>query len=382
MISCTCAVEGRRRRGLCGPVAAAVLGACLAAAPGRASRPHESVGWRATAIPIANFSSDDGTGYGLRCNLYEYDGTTVPYRRKYSAQAFATTGGKWVHRLLLDMPDVRPGERLEVELVYEKEKYANYYGGLPDAQLTLYDRDQKTFRQAMPDARARWINQLSGPWRLQVSARLAHAAIDANAEVGSLLRDLDPPGRGGGTLARTEVAVQRDTRDNYNDSESGQLTSLGLGYGVTGDRRANWVSVGVDQRGFWRLASGLVLAHWFRGDAVLGDVPFHEELEMGGSSTVRGQAASRDRGEGRLVSNAEVRWRGRCLSRRRQIYLGALAFVDVGQIFDLGDGPAANAWRRGQGVGLRLHWHSTIVRADYSRAGDRTGLYITFGQVF
>ena len=45
-------------------------------------------------------------------------------------------------------------------------------------------------------------------------------------------------------------------------------------------------------------------------DAVFGDLPFYEELEMGGSSTVRGLAASRDRGEGRLLANVELRWPG------------------------------------------------------------------------
>ena len=65
-------------------------------------RPHQSTGYKTTAIPIVNFSSDDGTGYGVRAYLFDYDGSSIPYRRQYSLQAFFTTGGKWVHRALID----------------------------------------------------------------------------------------------------------------------------------------------------------------------------------------------------------------------------------------------------------------------------------------
>lgn len=394
MISCTCAVEGlpalARRRGerrLTLAVAVAVLGTCLAAAPAAATRPHESVGWRSTGIPIANFSSDDGTGYGLRYNLYEYDGATVPYRRKFGVQAFATTGGKWVHRLLADLPDLRPGERLEVELLYEKEEYANYYGDLPDERVNLYSRDQKTFRQAYPEVRVLWIRSLRDGWYYRLEGRLNHTSIDANAESGSLLRDLDPPGRRGGAFGQVLTSLRCDSRDNYKDTEAGQLAEVFIQYG-RGQSDPDplglpgGITVGGDHRWFRRLVAGTVLATRLRGEAVFGDVPFYEELDMGGSSSVRGLAASRDRGEARLLGNAELRWRGLPLSRQRHIYLGALAFADVGQIFTRADGPAANAWRRGLGAGLRLHWHSTILRADYGRSGGRAGLYITFGQVF
>ena len=39
-------------------------------------------------------------------------------------------------------------------------------------------------------------------------------------------------------------------------------------------------------------------------------------------------------------------------------------------------------WRRGLGIGARFLWQSTVVRADLARSDKRTGLYITFDQVF
>ena len=76
--------------------------------------PYESTGYKATAIPILNFNSDDGAGYGVRSYLYNYDGNTIPYQRQYSLQAFFTTGGKWVHRVLIDDPNFISKYRVEI----------------------------------------------------------------------------------------------------------------------------------------------------------------------------------------------------------------------------------------------------------------------------
>lgn len=44
--------------------------------------------------------------------------------------------------------------------------------------------------------------------------------------------------------------------------------------------------------------------------------------------------------------------------------------------------PSSGSWRTAAGLGLRCHWHSTIVRADLGRSGGRTGIYLNFSQVF
>ena len=96
-----------------------------------AERACETVGKRFTALPLLNFSSDDGTGYGFRLNLYDYDGRTIPYRRAYSAQAFFSTKGKWVHLLNIDLPTYSKydvSKILEVPITIKK--------GYSDAKIT------------------------------------------------------------------------------------------------------------------------------------------------------------------------------------------------------------------------------------------------------
>ena len=358
-----------------------------ASAGGRA---YQSVGWRPTAIPIVNFSSDDGAGYGVRTYLYEYDGESIPYRRAYSLQGFATTKGKWVHRLQLDTPNFRPGQRLEIEAVYEKEESANYYGELDDEEVDalLGDvdddtrDDRTTFEQAYPKLRVMWIRDLRAPWRLRTGLQLGHTSITPNADTASLLDILNPLGAEGGTLLLVNASLRYDTRDDYTDSGTGILEELLVEYGLGAGGDYNGARLSLEHRHFLSLARNLVFAHRVNADLTLGDVPFYEELQLGGSATVRGLKAARVRGQGRFLFNAELRWQGIRLSQGQQIYLGGLLFVDAGQIFKRSDGPSVDDWQSGRGAGLRFHWQSTVVRADYGVSGGRTGLYITFSQIF
>ena len=364
-----------------GPVPLCLL-ACLSAWPDPcpAERAYQSVGRSATYVPLLNFSSDDGTGYGVRLNLFSYDGRTVPYRSKLSAQLFATTGGKQVHRLLWDAPAWRTGRRLQAEFVYEKEEEANYFGGLAPDALAGFSRKQKTFSQAAPALRLSWIGDLRGPWRLRLGGRLAHTAIDPNA-AGSVLEALAPLGADGGTLLQGSAALRHDTRDDYNDTAAGALAEAAVQYSVGGGFDYNGALFSAEYRRFWGL-SALVLAHRLSLDWSAGGLPFYEELPLGGSSTVRGAASARQRGQARLLLNAELRWRGVRLWRGQRMYLGGVLFGDIGQTFARDALPAAGDWRRGRGAGARFFWHSTIVRADYAVSGRRTAIYITFSQVF
>jgi outer membrane protein assembly factor BamA len=206
--------------------------------------------------------------------------------------------------------------------------------------------------------------------------------ITPNSAQGHLLELLSPLGAGGGFLFLANTSLRRDTRDDYNDSSRGTFEELLLEYGLGGGGDFRGGRLGFEHRHFLPLPPGLVLACRAGGALAFGDLPFYEELKLGGDETVRGLAAARERGEGRLLFNAELRWPGFSPLPSLPVRGGLLVFFDAGQIFRRARGPSLGKWRTGAGLGLRCHWHSTIVRADLGRSGRRTGIYLNFSQVF
>ena len=368
---------------------AVALAAALlpAAAPCEASDPHEATGLRPTAVPLLNFSSDDGVGYGLRANLYEYDGRTVPYLRKYSAQLFFTSRGRWVHHLSIDTPRFHGGDdRFELVLRFEKEAFANFLGSLTDAEARGLSRGQKTFSRSLPWVEARWIRRLgpprpaASPWGVGLGGRLSRAGITPNAEAGNVLSEAAPPGIDGGILGQVNASLRYDTRDDYNDTSTGLLEELLIEYGAGSDY--NGATVRLEHRHFAALLAGLVAAHRITLDWTTGDLPFYEWPEVGGGDTLRGLVRGRDRGGRRVLANGELRWRGVRLSARHSMRLGAVLFADAGRVLGGGALAAPGRWRRGLGLGLRGRWQSMVVRADYGRADGGTGIYLTFDPMF
>ncbi|MBI2502363.1 MAG: BamA/TamA family outer membrane protein [Candidatus Latescibacteria bacterium] len=361
----------------------------IAVLPAHARRAYEEKGWKSTAIPLVNFSSDHGTGYGLRTSLFLYDGHTVPYARALSAQAFFTTRGKWAHRLYLDLPHWRPNQRLEIEALYEKEDFSNYYADLSDAEVDQLlgtvdeetEEQRTTFRQVYPKLRLMWIRTLDAPWYLRAGFQVGHNEITPNAD-DSLLDLLNPLGARGGFLLLANTSLRRDTRDDYNDSNRGSLEELLIEYGAGGGGEFHGGRLSFEHRHFHPLPGGLVLAQRANLALTFGDLPFYEELKLGGDDSVRGLAAARERGEGRVLLNAELRWPGLSPLPSLPVRGGLLCFFDAGQIFRRAEGPSLGDWRTGAGLGLRCHWHSTIIRADLGRSGERTGIYLNFSQVF
>ncbi len=92
-------------------------------------------GWYVTGLPLINFTSDTGVGYGVRLFLYnngergqDYFCTT-PYLTQVYAQFFQTTLGWSYHELHWDQYQLfGTNMRLSTSIVYENNIAAHYYG--------------------------------------------------------------------------------------------------------------------------------------------------------------------------------------------------------------------------------------------------------------
>ncbi len=347
---------------------------------------RKTVGRRFTPIPLLNYSSDEGVGYGVRVAVYDYNGRTVPYRRAFKAQLFLTTEGNWAHQLSLDIPELMSGQRMDIQASLDKQAFANYYGELSDAEVDSLDlsRAQRTFRMVSPKLTVQWIRDLELPWRHRIGFEVNHTSIAPNADSASILNDLRPTGFKGGWLFKIGSSLRYDTRDNYVNTRDGFLEELLVEYQWGPAGGFNGWLMSLEHRHFLALGEAWVIGYRIEADRTFGDIPFYQELKLGGESTLRGLPAARVRGQGRFLWNSEIRWRGVLLSDKRNMYLGAIVFADVGHIYNRKDGPSFDPvdWRKCYGSGLRFYWHSTIVRVDYGFSKNRTGLYITFSHVF
>jgi hypothetical protein len=101
----------------------------------------KNVGSYFTGLPLFNYSTDTGFGFGARAYYY-YDGTrddprfkTTPYLYRVFLQAFVSTGGTQFHWLDFDAPKIADSPyRIRSQLIYERNTAQNYFG-LGDVSL-------------------------------------------------------------------------------------------------------------------------------------------------------------------------------------------------------------------------------------------------------
>ena len=297
-------------------------------------------------------------------------------------QAFFTTKGKWAHLFMLDFPKVRPGERIEILLRYDKEDNGNYFGDMSDREIDTFSRDEQTFRDLYPTLLANWIKTARYPWHIRIGGEVGYTEITPTAPNGGIIELLHPLGVEGGLLYSVEGALRYDTRGDYLNTASGFFEEVLLRYSVGRGGDYNGSQVVHDHRHFVRLGEGLVFGQRLKSTLSFENLPFYEKPKLGSSRTVRGVSADRYRDGGRILLNSELRWRGLRVSDRRNLYTGLSLFTDIGHVFRPKDGPSLDNWSWGIGGGPRLYWYSTIVRMDYGVAAGNSAIYMRFAQVF
>src|SRR5688572_11561108 len=119
-------------------------------------------------LPLVNYNSDEGVGYGARVALYDYGSGQRPYRYALTLQFFQTTTLVMYHRIIFDAPKFLDSPwRIDGEIRLFAEKFAPYYGlgnrSRYDStrELSYYSYDVKT-----PQLLLNVRRDLRGPWKL------------------------------------------------------------------------------------------------------------------------------------------------------------------------------------------------------------------------
>ena len=371
--------------------------------------PPPPKGWEFTGIPALNYDSDEGFGYGVVLQLYDYGpGGLLPYRTTIQPTAFFTTEGRRDLTIFLDAPFLPGGWRFDAFLGVEKQISTSYYGpGNASTFDPLLEEGENPFfyrfgreRKVLQVNLQRPIGGL--PLRFLVGGQLEDIEIDPTPKnQGTTLLQTQLPSGGplpGGASNSLRAGLIWDSRDRESGPQRGvwwealvERVDEALGSERSYTR---WT---VSDRRYFTLFQGLVLANRLTLQNVTGDPPFYAltyvqssfgGLEaLGGAKSVRGVLRNRYFGEGVFFWNTELRWRAwdfRVLGRGA--HLALIGFMDWGRVWEEGVDFSSllSDLHLGTGGGLRFGLGPNFVIATDLAGSDEAGLqtYIGLGYLF
>ena len=382
------------------------------AAPAHAQQAPGARTWEIAGVPALSFDSDEGFGYGVVGELYNYGagGGTVDYRFTLQPTVAFTTKGRRDFILYLDAPRLLPeGWRLNAYAARERHVATPWYGtgnaSVRDEERAAaagpnpyYYRFGRTRSRLLVDVQRRVG---TSPVRVLVGAGVTRVGIDATPrdQGTTLLAETAPSGAdAGGWLDYARGGVIWDTRDREVGPRHGtwsevlvQRADPALGSDAAFTR---WT---VTDRRYWSLGERVVLANRFVLQGVAGDPPFHElqvvqtsgrpQEGLGGAKTLRGIPKNRYAGEGMFLWNAELRWRAADFSALgRGFHLVLSGFADSGRTWDRQPDLAqiVSDLHHGLGGGVRVGMGENFVVAfDVGHSEESTApFYIGLGYLF
>jgi len=393
-------------------------------------------GYYVTGMPLLNYDTDKGIGYGARVYLYDNGKkdeklfSYTPYRSKAYIQYFETTNGYSNHKLFLDSKYIAGSLfHLNAEIIYEKDTQANYFGvgdstlhrlqdTLGDSYKTASQQQEALDAQNSPYFNNYLLTQpkvalnlsrdfLGGLVRLNVGTIIEYATLEDyhnstlsgeyNAE-SKLYNDKEQLiGADGGWDNGIKLSFVYDSRDYAPNPKNGSLFDFStlfygdfLGSDFTHERYT------LSLRHFKQLpnAEFITVALSSLYSIQRGDTPFYNQniidfsddfsTGLGGQRTLRGYAQNRFVADVKALANFELR----CNFYENSLFGQSfeymfVPFLDSGKVFDSVKESDLKNYKYSYGAGLRVAWNqATIIMLDYGVSVEDSGLYINFGHIF
>jgi Omp85 superfamily domain len=361
-------------------------------------------------VPALNYDADEGFGYGVILQLYDYGSGLSPYRYMLEPLVFLTTGGRHELSLFFDAPHVVEGWRVDAYLARVRQVAWPFYGIGNDA---TYDPNLVTdanpsyyrFEGTRTQLRVNVQRPLGHHLRLLLGGGLASVAVNpVPKDSGTTLlarqlgTEIPASQADGGASNYVRLGLVRDTRDREIGPRHGSWTelllqrtdrSLGSDWSYT-----RWT---FSDRRYVSLAAKLVFAERVHVEQVTGDAPFYDlsvvessfrQTEgLGGAKTVRGLPKDRYIGKGMAFLNAELRWRATEFATfGRDFHVVLSSFLDAGRVW--GDRIRVDELlddaHVGFGGGVRLGMgDSFVVALDVGHSTEATApIYIGLGYLY
>ena len=357
-------------------------------------------GWEMSGLPAANFNSDEGFGYGVAAQAYQYgDGTFKPYRYTIQPLVFLTTKGRRDISVFFDAPHYLPYDwRVGAYLGLEQQTATPYYGV---GNSTVYDKALEDganpyyYRYGRKGLRFNTDFQrpIAGPLRVLAGTGFRTSKIDETPfDSGTTLLSQENGGVAipTGRTVTGRVGLVYDTRDQETGPTRGiwaeALAQQGADvFGATHE----FTRVTGTARAYIPLNGRLVWAQRVVAQSLSGQVPFYELVTiqgsfkddegLGGAGTVRGLPKNRYIGKKLVFVNEELRYRAADFKiRSRESALILSTFFDAGRVSS-----GNSDLHYGYGGGVRVRYGPNFVVAlDVAHSKEATPIYIGLGYPF
>lgn len=400
----------------------------------------KKAGWYLTGLPLVNYTSDTGIGYGARLYLYnngereEKYFDEVPYFSQMYGQFFQTTGGFSYHELNLDKHRVLGTKyRIISTLVYDRKTNENFYGtGSETTENDLVDingneyieyEDYEEFLKSddyryykynnyqykKPKFLFNFFGDIAHNLRFLTGFEIKWVEIDTwkgkifevsghEYTSGETLLDLskdEVTGFEGGWVNSVKAGIAYDSRDYEPDPENGLFIdySFMAATGIIGSDYDFYRST-FGARSYIKIFPPLVLAIRLAYTDASSGTPFYElhnfeflfrmQEGLGGNRTLRGYPVNRFVSETMTMGNAELRLKFLEITPWTERFaFKALAFVDTGNAYDnAGDpftDPRFDDYRICYGGGLVIAWNlATIIHFYYGVSKETIAISIDF----
>ncbi len=400
----------------CGTMAAMLLTA-PGLSPLDAQESTGPTGWEPTGLPALNYDSDEGFGYGVLFELYNYgDGGFSPYRFTIQPTVFLTTGGRREFTLFFDAPHLLPeGWRIDASLGSKRQFAIPYYGL---GNTSVYDA-------LLEDTEGQYYYRFGGTQRqaaVNVQRSLGDTPLRVLAGMGATRTKVDPLPKDATTTLLSEVIGNAGVPGSIPETIPGGWSNhvrTGLIWDTrdreTGPHRGTWSEVLVQvvpeflgsESGYIRwtlvdrryvpLGDRLTFANRIIVQDVRGDAPFYDlsiiqtsfkqREGLGGSRTLRGIPRNRYVGKGLFLWNAELRWHATDFTvMGRSFHMILSTFVDTGRVWEDGLvlGELLSDLHTAFGGGLRVGFGENFVAGlDVGHSSESSAaLYINTGYIF
>ena len=400
-------------------------------------------GWYPTGLPLVNYDSDNGFGYGVRVYMYnngsrdEENFAYAPYKMQLYGQFYQTTNGYQYHEVNLDMPYIMGTKfRVITSVAYDKKINANFFGigadtakeklamdtnsdGIIDEEFDKYedyldyaddnDNLQKyyNYKYTKPSFFLNVHRDLTQNLKMLVGVEVKKVDIDAwdghkfdhDKQGPTLLKQWQPEGYDGGWSNFVRASIYYDTRDYEPDPKTGYLIDYAyeISDNVIGSDY-DFMRHTVQLQGYIPLLSSLTLALRAAYTDTNSDAPFFEmgyfgfslnrRTGLGNNRTLRGYHEQRFVGPTMTIGNAELRWKFAETNAWGQNFQFKLTgFYDVGNVYDKAgdpfDDPRFGDYHQGYGGGLVIAWNmATIVHFYYGTSEEDSSISVDFSHTF